>query len=405
MFAKLMGWIDDRFPLTAMYNDHMAKYPAPKNLNFWYFFGSLAMLVLVNQIITGIWLTMNYNPSAEGAFASVEYIMRDVDYGWLLRYMHSTGASAFFVVVYLHMFRGMIYGSYQKPRELLWIFGMLIFLVLMAEAFMGYLLPWGQMSFWGAQVIISLFGAIPVIGDDLTLWIRGDYVISGATLNRFFALHVIALPLVLVMLVAMHILALHEVGSNNPDGIDIKKHKDEKGWPLDAVAFHPYFTVKDMIGVAGFLFLFCAIIFFKPDMWGYFLEKPNFEVANGLKTPEHIAPVWYFTPFYAILRAVPDKLLGVIMMGLSIVVLFLLPWLDRCKVRSVRYRSTLHKLNIAQFVVCFIILGVLGVLPSTPTLTLLAQVCSLGYFGFFVLLFFYSKNESTKPLPERVTFK
>lgn len=405
MFAKLMGWIDYRFPLTAMYNDHMAKYPAPKNLNFWYFFGSLAMLVLVNQIITGIWLTMSYNPSAEGAFASVEYIMRDVDYGWLLRYMHSTGASAFFIVVYLHMFRGMIYGSYQKPRELLWIFGMLIFLCLMAEAFMGYLLPWGQMSFWGAQVIISLFGAIPVIGDDLTLWIRGDYVISGATLNRFFALHVIALPLVLVMLVAMHILALHEVGSNNPDGIDIKKHKDENGWPLDAVAFHPYFTVKDMIGVAGFLFFFCAIIFFKPDMWGYFLEKPNFEVANGLKTPAHIAPVWYFTPFYAILRAVPDKLLGVIMMGLSIVVLFLLPWLDRCKVRSVRYRSTLHKLNIAQFVVCFIILGVLGVLPSTPTLTLIAQICTLGYFGFFVLLFFYSKNESTKPLPERVTFK
>lgn len=405
MLSKLMGWIDYRFPLTAMYNDHMAKYPAPKNLNFWYFFGSLAMLVLVNQVITGIWLTMNYNPSAEGAFASVEYIMRDVEYGWLLRYMHSTGASAFFIVVYLHMFRGMIYGSYQKPRELLWIFGMLIFLVLMAEAFMGYLLPWGQMSFWGAQVIISLFGAIPVIGDDLTLWIRGDYVISGATLNRFFALHVIALPLVLVMLVAMHILALHEVGSNNPDGIDIKKHKDEKGWPLDAVAFHPYFTVKDMIGVAGFLFFFCAIIFFKPDMWGYFLEKPNFEVANGLKTPAHIAPVWYFTPFYAILRAVPDKLLGVIMMGLSIVVLFLLPWLDRCKVRSVRYRSKLHKLNIAQFVVCFIILGVLGVLPSTPTLTLIAQLCTLGYFGFFVLLFFYSKNESTKPLPERVTSK
>lgn len=405
MLSKLMGWIDYRFPLTAMYNDHMAKYPAPKNLNFWYFFGSLAMLVLVNQIITGIWLTMNYNPSAEGAFASVEYIMRDVEYGWLLRYMHSTGASAFFIVVYMHMFRGMIYGSYQKPRELLWIFGMLIFLVLMAEAFMGYLLPWGQMSFWGAQVIISLFGAIPVIGDDLTLWIRGDYVISGATLNRFFALHVIALPLVLVMLVAMHILALHEVGSNNPDGIDIKKHKDENGWPLDAVAFHPYFTVKDMIGVAGFLFFFCAIIFFKPDMWGYFLEKPNFEVANGLKTPAHIAPVWYFTPFYAILRAVPDKLLGVIMMGLSIVVLFLLPWLDRCKVRSVRYRSKLHKLNIAQFVLCFIILGVLGVLPSTPTLTLVAQICTLGYFGFFVLLFFYSKNERTKPLPERVTFK
>lgn len=405
MLTKLMGWIDDRFPLTAMYNDHMAKYPAPKNLNFWYFFGSLAMLVLVNQIITGIWLTMNYNPSAEGAFASVEYIMRDVDYGWLLRYMHSTGASAFFIVVYLHMFRGMIYGSYQKPRELLWIFGMLIFLVLMAEAFMGYLLPWGQMSFWGAQVIISLFGAIPVIGDDLTLWIRGDYVISGATLNRFFALHVIALPLVLVLLVAMHILALHEVGSNNPDGIDIKKHKDENGWPLDAVAFHPYFTVKDMVGVAGFLFLFSLVIFFKPDMFGYFLEKPNFEVANGLKTPPHIAPVWYFTPFYAILRAVPDKLLGVIMMGLSIVILFLLPWLDRCKVRSVRYRSLLHRLNIAQFVVCFVVLGILGVLPSTPTLTIIAQICTLGYFGFFVLLFFYSKNERTKPLPERVTSK
>ncbi|SIQ47249.1 ubiquinol-cytochrome c reductase cytochrome b subunit [Aeromonas sp. RU39B] len=405
MLTKLMGWIDDRFPLTAMYNDHMAKYPAPKNLNFWYFFGSLAMLVLVNQIITGIWLTMNYNPSAEGAFASVEYIMRDVDYGWLLRYMHSTGASAFFIVVYLHMFRGMIYGSYQKPRELLWIFGMLIFLVLMAEAFMGYLLPWGQMSFWGAQVIISLFGAIPVIGDDLTLWIRGDYVISGATLNRFFALHVIALPLVLVLLVAMHILALHEVGSNNPDGIDIKQHKDENGWPLDAVAFHPYFTVKDMVGVAGFLFLFSLVIFFKPDMFGYFLEKPNFEVANGLKTPPHIAPVWYFTPFYAILRAVPDKLLGVIMMGLSIVILFLLPWLDRCKVRSVRYRSLLHRLNIAQFVVCFVVLGVLGVLPSTPTLTIIAQICTLGYFGFFVLLFFYSKNERTKPLPERVTSK
>ncbi len=291
MLSKLMGWIDYRFPLTAMYNDHMAKYPAPKNLNFWYFFGSLAMLVLVNQIITGIWLTMNYNPSAEGAFASVEYIMRDVEYGWLLRYMHSTGASAFFIVVYMHMFRGMIYGSYQKPRELLWIFGMLIFLVLMAEAFMGYLLPWGQMSFWGAQVIISLFGAIPVIGDDLTLWIRGDYVISGATLNRFFALHVIALPLVLVMLVAMHILALHEVGSNNPDGIDIKKHKDENGWPLDAVAFHPYFTVKDMIGVAGFLFFFCAIIFFKPDMWATSSRSRTLKWPTGLRPGAYCACV------------------------------------------------------------------------------------------------------------------
>lgn len=405
MLGKLVAWIDERIPMTATYNKHVGQYPAPKNFNFWYFFGSLAMLVLVNQILTGIWLTMNYNPSGEGAFASVEYIMRDVDYGWLLRYMHSTGASAFFVVVYLHMFRGLIYGSYQKPRELLWLFGMLIFLVLMAEAFMGYLLPWGQMSYWGAQVIISLFGAIPVIGDDLTLWIRGDYVISGATLNRFFALHVIALPLVLVILVFLHIVALHEVGSNNPDGIDIKKNKDENGWPKDAIPFHPYYTVKDVVGVAGFLFLFAFVIFFMPEGGGYFLEAPNFEAANGLKTPAHIAPVWYFTPFYAILRAVPDKLIGVVLMGLSIAVLFVLPWLDRCKVRSFRYRSKLHLLNIAQFVICFIILGVLGALPSTTLLTLLAQICSFGYFAFFVLLFFYSKNEKTKPLPERVTFK
>ncbi|OIN09970.1 cytochrome b [Oceanisphaera psychrotolerans] len=405
MLGKLVAWIDERIPMTATYNKHVGQYPAPKNFNFWYFFGSLAMLVLVNQILTGVWLTMNYNPSGEGAFASVEYIMRDVEYGWLLRYMHSTGASAFFVVVYLHMFRGLIYGSYQKPRELLWLFGMLIFLVLMAEAFMGYLLPWGQMSFWGAQVIISLFGAIPVIGDDLTLWIRGDYVISGATLTRFFALHVIALPLVLVILVFLHIVALHEVGSNNPDGIDIKKNKDENGWPKDAIPFHPYYTVKDVVGVAGFLFFFAFVIFFMPEGGGYFLEAPNFEAANGLKTPEHIAPVWYFTPFYAILRAVPDKLTGVVLMGLSIAVLFVLPWLDRCKVRSFRYRSKLHLLNIVQFVICFIILGILGALPSTPVLTLLAQITSFGYFAFFVLLFFYSKNEKTKPLPERVTFK
>ncbi|OYD24591.1 cytochrome b [Oceanimonas baumannii] len=405
MLGKLVSWIDERIPMTATYNKHVGQYPAPKNFNFWYFFGSLAMLVLVNQILTGVWLTMNYNPSGDGAFASIEYIMRDVEYGWLLRYMHSTGASAFFVVVYLHMFRGLIYGSYQKPRELLWLFGMLIFLVLMAEAFMGYLLPWGQMSFWGAQVIISLFGAIPVIGDDLTLWIRGDYVISGATLTRFFALHVIALPLVLVILVFLHIVALHEVGSNNPDGIDIKKNKDENGWPKDAIPFHPYYTVKDIVGVAGFLFFFAFVIFFMPEGGGYFLEAPNFEAANGLKTPEHIAPVWYFTPFYAILRAVPDKLMGVILMGLSIAVLFVLPWLDRCKVRSFRYRSKLHLMNIVQFVICFIILGILGALPSTPVLTLLAQVTSFGYFAFFVLLFFYSKNEKTKPLPERVTFK
>ncbi|WP_370598371.1 cytochrome bc complex cytochrome b subunit [Plesiomonas shigelloides] len=402
---KLLDWINARIPLTATYNKHVGEYPAPKNFNFWYFFGSLAMFVLVNQIITGIWLTMNYNPSAEGAFASIEYIMRDVEYGWLLRYMHSTGASFFFIVVYLHMFRGLIYGSYQKPRELLWIFGMLLFLVLMAEAFMGYLLPWGQMSFWGAQVIISLFGAIPGIGDALTLWIRGDYVISGVTLNRFFALHVIALPLVLVLLVFLHIVALHEVGSNNPDGIEIKKNKDENGWPKDAIPFHPYYTVKDIMGVAGFLFFFCYVIFFNPEMGGYFLEPPNFEAANGLKTPPHIAPVWYFTPFYAILRAIPDKLLGVVMMGLSIAVLFLLPWIDRGKVRSFRYRSRFHTLNIGMFVISFIALGILGTLPATPLYTLLSQIFTLCYFMFFVLLFFYSKNERTKPLPERVTFK
>lgn len=403
--SKLIDWIDARFPFTSFYEGHLTHYPAPRNLNFWYFFGSLALLVLVNQILTGIWLTMNYNPSAEGAFASVEFIMRDIEYGWLLRYMHSTGASAFFVVVYLHMFRALIYGSYQKPRELLWIFGMLIFLVLMAEAFMGYLLPWGQMSYWGAQVIISLFGAIPIIGDDLTLWIRGDYVVSGATLTRFFALHVIALPFVLVLLVALHVVALHEVGSNNPDGIDIKKNKDEKGWPIDAVAFHPYFTVKDLVGVSVFLFLFCLVIFFEPGMFGYFLEKPNFEIADPLKTPEHIAPVWYFTPYYAILRAVPDKLMGVILMGVSIVVFFFMPWIDRCKVRSFRYRCGLHKANIALFVVWFFMLGVLGALPPTPALTLLSQIGTLGYFAFFVLLWFYSKNESTKPLPQRVTGK
>ena len=403
MVKNLINWIDARIPMTATYNRHVGQYATPTNFNFWYFFGSLAMLVLVNQLLTGIWLTMNYVPTAEGAFASVEYIMRDVEYGWLLRYMHSTGASAFFVVIYLHMFRGLIYGSYQKPRELLWLFGMLIFLVLMAEAFMGYLLPWGQMSYWGAQVIISLFGAIPVIGDDLTLWIRGDFVISGATLNRFFALHVIALPLVLVVLVFLHLIALHEVGSNNPDGIEIKKNKDENGWPVDGIPFHPYYTVKDIMGVAGFLIVFCYVLFFIPEGGGYFLEKPNFEAANSMKTPEHIAPVWYFTPFYAILRAIPDKLAGVVMMGLSIAVLFVLPWLDRCKVKSVRYRSTLHKLNIAQFAISFIVLGYLGVVPATPTLTIVAQVFTFTYFGFFVALWVYSKNEKTKPVPARLT--
>ncbi|MCG7531343.1 cytochrome bc complex cytochrome b subunit [Psychrobium sp. MM17-31] len=420
MLTNIMNWIDKRIPMTDSFNKHVGQYPAPKNFNFWYFFGSLAILVLVNQILTGIWLTMNYTPSGEQAFASIEYIMRDVEYGWLLRYMHSTGASAFFVVVYLHMLRGMMYGSYQKPRELLWLFGMFIFLVLMAEGFMGYLLPWGNMSFWGAQVIISLFGAIPIVGDDLTTWIRGDYVISGATLNRFFALHVIALPLVLVVLVFLHIVALHEVGSNNPEGIEIKKPKgsipEEEQAPfkfhkqfsdkydiVDAVPFHPYYSVKDIMGVVGFLFFFCAVIFFAPEGGGYFLEKPNFEPANPLKTPEHIAPVWYFGPFYTILRVVPDKLAGAALMFGAIIMLFLLPWFDRGTVKSVRYRCTAHKINLIQFCVCFVILGILGTKPATPLNNFIGTVTTVGYFGFFIALWFYSKNEKTKPLPERIS--
>jgi len=401
--SKFMEWIDARFPATKMWEDHLSKYYAPKNFNFYYFFGSLALLVLVNQLLTGVWLTMSYEPSAEGAFASVEYIMRDVEYGWILRYLHSTGASAFFVVVYLHMFRGLLYGSYQKPRELVWIFGMLIYLALMAEAFMGYLLPWGQMSYWGAQVIISLFGAIPVIGADLTEWIRGDYLISGITLNRFFALHVVAVPIVLLALVVLHILALHEVGSNNPDGVDIKKFKDENGIPLDGIPFHPYYTVKDIVGVVVFLFVFCFVVFFMPEMGGYFLERPNFEQANSLKTPDHIAPVWYFTPFYAILRAVPDKLMGVIAMGGAIAVLFVLPWLDRSPVKSMRYKGLMSKIWLWVFCISFVILGVLGVLAPTPERTLLARICTILYFAYFILMPFYTRMEKTKPVPERVT--
>ncbi|WP_132544284.1 cytochrome b [Plasticicumulans lactativorans] len=400
-----MGWIDSRLAVTNAIRAHLTEYYAPKNFNFWYFFGSLALLVLVNQILTGIWLTMSYKPSAAEAFASVEYIMRDVEYGWLIRYMHSTGASAFFIVVYLHMFRGLMYGSYKQPRELIWIFGVLIFLALMAEAFMGYLLPWGQMSYWGAQVIISLFGAIPGIGPDLSLWIRGDYVVSDATLNRFFSLHVIALPLVILGLVVAHILALHEVGSNNPDGVEIKKFKDADGKPLDGIPFHPYYTVKDLVGVAVFLIFFCAIIFFAPEMGGYFLEHPNFDPADPLKTPPHIAPVWYFTPYYAILRAVPDKLLGVMAMGGAIVVMFFLPWLDRSPVKSIRYRGPLSKAALAAFVVAFIILGYLGALAPSPGRTLLSQVCSVVYFAFFLLMPIYTSIDSTKPVPERVTSK
>ena len=400
---KFMHWVDARFPATETYEYHMSKYYAPKNFNFWYFFGVLSMVVLVNQLVTGIWLTMMFNPSAEGAFASVEYIMRDVQGGWLIRYMHSTGASAFFVVVYLHMFRGLLYGSYQKPRELVWLIGMGIYLCLMAEGFFGYLLPWGNMSFWGAQVILNLPSAIPFIGDALGEWVKGDYIISGITLNRFFALHVVAIPLILVGLVFVHLVALHHVGSNNPDGIDIKKLKDKNGVPLDGVAFHPYYTVKDIVGVVVFLFVFCAVVFFFPEMGGYFLEKPNFEQANPFKTPEHIAPVWYFTPFYAILRAVPDKLLGVIAMGAAIAILFVLPWLDRSPVKSMRYKGWMSKIWLVVFCISFVILGVLGVLAPTPGRTLLSQICTALYFAYFILMPFYTRMEKTKPVPERVT--
>ena len=405
MMKNALDWMDDRFPLSKVWNEHLAEYYAPKNFNWMYYFGSLAMLVLVNQIVTGIFLTIHYKPDAKLAFDSVEYIMRDVEWGWLIRYMHSTGASAFFIVVYLHMFRGLVYGSFKKPRELVWVFGMIIYVALMAEAFMGYLLPWGQMSYWGAQVIVSLFGAIPYVGEDLALWLRGDYVISDATLNRFFAFHVIAIPLVLVILVFMHIVALHAVGSNNPEGIEIKKHKDEKGVPLDGIPFHPYYSVKDLVGVAVFLFIFALIIFYMPEMGGYFLEHANFVPANPLKTPEHIAPVWYFTPFYAVLRAVPDKFLGVVAMGAAIVVLFLLPWLDRGVNKSIRYRGPVFKAAVVAFVISFIGLGYFGMQAVTPVGTFFSRFFSVIYFAFFILMPFYSNLGQDEYVPERVDEK
>jgi ubiquinol-cytochrome c reductase cytochrome b subunit len=405
-----LGWVDERFPIVSTWDKHMAKYYAPKNFNFWYIFGVLSMLVLVNQLLTGVWLTMSFDTSAEGAFASVEYIMRDVEYGWLIRYMHSTGASAFFIVVYLHMFRAMLYGSYRKPRELVWLIGMAIYLVLMAEGFMGYVLPWGQMSYWGAQVIVSLFGAIPVVGDALVEWIRGDYLISGITMNRFFSLHVIALPLVLVCLVFLHIVALHEVGSNNPDGIEIKKNKDKNGIPRDGIPFHPYYTVHDLWGISVFLFVFCTVIFFFPEMGGYFLEHANFEEANNLKTPDHIAPVWYFTPFYAMLRAVTSPFLGLdakfwglVVMGGAIAILFVLPWLDRSKVKSIRYKGWISKVALVIFIISFVVLGYLGAIASTPARTVAAQIFTFLYFAYFLLMPFYTRMEKTKPVPERVT--
>ncbi|HEU4601487.1 MAG TPA: cytochrome bc complex cytochrome b subunit [Steroidobacteraceae bacterium] len=384
--------------------EHATEYYAPKNFNFWYYFGSLALVVLVIQIVTGIFLTMNYKPAAADAFASVEYIMRDVEWGWLIRYMHSTGASAFFIVVYLHMFRALMYGSHKNPRELVWIFGMLIYLCLMAEAFFGYLLPWGNMSYWGAQVIVSLFGAIPGIGESLVEWIRGDYYISDITLNRFFALHVIALPLALIFLVIAHIFALHEVGSNNPDGIEIKKVKGPDGHPVDGIPFHPYYTLKDLVGFVVFAALFSCVVFFAPEMGGYFLEHANFDPANALQTPANIAPVWYFTPFYAILRAVPNKLLGVVLMGLAVVSFFFLPWLDRSKVKSIRYRGWIYKAFLFAFAISFIGLGYLGMQHPTPATVLAARVFSAIYFAFFALMPWYTKIDQTKPVPERVTY-
>lgn len=401
--TAILKWVDDRFPFSKTMKEHFTGYYAPKNFNIWYFFGSLAMVVLVNQILTGIWLTMYYTPTAAEAFASVEFIMRDVNYGWLLRYMHSTGASAFFIVVYCHMFRALMYGSYKAPRELIWLIGMLIFLCLLAEAFFGYLLPWGQMSFWGAQVITSLFGAIPYIGEHLALWIRGDFNVSEATLHRFFALHVIGLPMMIAALVFLHIVALHKVGSNNPDGIEIKDHKDEHGHPLDGIPFHPYYTYKDLVGVVVFLIVFCGVIFFFPEMGGYFLEHANFDAADPMVTPEHIAPVWYMTPFYSILRAIPNKLLGVIAMGAAVAILFVIPWLDRSPVRSIRYRGWGSKIALLLFVISFVGLGYLGTVIVTPLRQYLAQLFSLIYFGFFLFMPVYTSKESVKPVPSRVT--
>jgi ubiquinol-cytochrome c reductase cytochrome b subunit len=451
MSAKALNWVDARFPATSLWKAHISEYYAPKNFNFWYAFGSLALLVLVIQIVSGIFLVMHYKPDATLAFASVEYIMRDVPWGWLVRYIHSTGASAFFIVVYLHMVRGLLYGSYRKPRELVWLFGVGIFLCLMGEAFFGYLLPWGQMSYWGAQVIVNLFGAIPFIGPDLSLWIRGDYVVSDATLNRFFAFHVIAIPLVLIGLVVAHIIALHEVGSNNPDGIEIKEKTDAKGIPLDGIPFHPYYSVHDLFAVSIFLLVFSAVIFFAPEMGGYFLEFNNFLPADSLKTPLHIAPVWYFTPFYSILRATTSdfmiyliagvagfvallilksrlgklaklivaviglviilgmlrldaKFWGVVLMGLSVVILAGLPWLDHSPVKSMRYRPSWHKYIYILFGIAFVVLGYLGVEPPTALGNALSQIGTFIYFGFFLLMPWWSTMGQFKPVPDRVTY-
>ncbi|WP_295390006.1 cytochrome b N-terminal domain-containing protein [uncultured Thiodictyon sp.] len=405
-----MGWIDQRFPATKVWNEHLAQYYAPKNFNFWYYFGSLAILVLVMQILTGLFLAMSYKPSAAEAFASVEYIMRDVEWGWLIRYLHSTGASAFFIVVYLHMFRALLYGSYRKPRELLWIVGVVIYLAMMASAFFGYLLPWGQMSYWGAQVIVNLFAAIPGYGPDISTWVRGDYVISDVTLNRFYAFHFVV-PFILAALVFIHIVALHAVGSNNPDGIEIKKGPKGNRWsdkaPSDGIPFHPYYSVKDTVGVAGFLIVFSIILFYGPAFFGVFLEAANFQPANPMVTPLHIAPVWYFTPFYAILRAVPpmydSQFPGVAAMFASILIMFLLPWLDRSPVKSIRYKGTLSKIALGIFAVSFVALGYLGMMPVSALATVMSQIFTVLYFAFFLLMPIYSSLDKVKPVPERVT--
>ena len=404
---KNQSWIDQRFPLSKVWNEHLAEYYTPRNFHFWYFFGGLALLMLGMQLITGIFLTMYYKPDAANAFASVEYIMRDIEWGWLIRYLHSTGASAFFVIIYLHMFRALLYGSYKGPREFLWILGMLLYVLLAAEAFFGYVLPWGQMSFWGAQVIISLFGSVPVIGPDLLVWILGDYAVGDATLNRFFSLHVIVLPLLLVVLVFLHLVALHHVGSNNPDGIEIKENKDKDGIPKDGIPFHPYFTIKDSMVVVGFIWIMCAVIFYAPALNGYFLEHANFVEANPLKTPEHIAPVWYLTPFYSVLRAIPpmfgSQFPGVLAMFAAILIFFALPWLDRSPVKSIRYRSPIYKWALGIFVVSFVMLGWLGLKPVTPTYALLGRIATALYFAYFILMPWYTSIGKTKEVPLRVT--
>ena len=394
---RLLSWLDARYPLQEFTRQHLTHYYAPKNFNFWYYFGSFSLLVLLNQIVTGIWLAMEFTPTADDAFHSIQHIMRDVRYGWLVRFMHTTGASAFFIVVYLHMYRGLIYGSYKAPRELLWLIGMLIYMTLLVEAFTGYVLPWGQMSFWGAEVITSFASAIPLIGKYIVVWLRGDFNVSGVTLHRFFSLHVIAIPLVLLGLVFVHLVALHHVGSNNPDGIDVKHKKNAN------IAFHPYYTLKDLVGVMVFLMIFSLVVFFMPSMDGFFLESDNFIPANPMQTPDHIAPVWYMTPFYAILRAVPNKFLGLIAMGAAIALMFVLPWLDKSPVRSIRYKGIWSKIAITGFVICFVGLGYLGVQPVSPLRSALAQIYAIGYFLFFLLMPVYTRYEKVKPPPKDLT--